>query len=201
MATIVISLLPDGAIPVDEYEETEEGSSCPLPTQDEDLNAENKQVAIDEADYRDPNTGSSFLMDQVCGNCAAFNQTDDILECLGLDDDMDRAADWLLPDLQVCLLGRKHLRLMGRGRPDGFRDAGKVQGQLLMDVVDFARVVYKRLREREQDIADALASGTAKDWEQYQSLVGEIRGLTYAREEFRALLEQNADDVEDIISS
>jgi hypothetical protein len=31
MATIVISLLPDGAIPVDEYEETEEGSSCPFP--------------------------------------------------------------------------------------------------------------------------------------------------------------------------
>jgi hypothetical protein len=47
-----------------------------------------------------------------------------------------------------------------------------------MDVVDFARVVYKRLREREQVIADALASGSARDWEQYQSLVGEIRGLT-----------------------
>ena len=70
-----------------------------------------------------------------------------------------------------------------------------------MDVVDFARHIYKRLREREQDIADALASGSAKDWEQYQSLVGEIRGLTYAREEFRALLEKNADDVEDFISS
>jgi len=70
-----------------------------------------------------------------------------------------------------------------------------------MDVVDFARHVYKRLKEREQDIAGALASGSVKDWEHYQALVGEIRGLTYAREEFKALLEKNAEDVEDLISS
>jgi hypothetical protein len=49
----------------------------------EDLNA------VDEANYREPNTGAAFRMDQVCGNCAAYNQTDDILECLGLDDDME----------------------------------------------------------------------------------------------------------------
>jgi len=89
MATIVISLLPDGAIPVDEYEENEEGMNCPLPTQDEDLNAENRQIAVDEANYREPNSGVAFRSDQVCGNCAAYNQTEDILECLGLDDDME----------------------------------------------------------------------------------------------------------------
>jgi len=89
MATIVISLLPDGAIPVDKYEETEDGASCPLPTQDEELNAENRQFAIDEANYREPNSGVAFRSDQVCGNCAAYNQTDDILECIGLDDDME----------------------------------------------------------------------------------------------------------------
>jgi len=93
MATIVISLLPDGAIPVDEYEEE---SSCPLPTQDEDLNDENRQVAVEEANYRGPNTGVAFRSDQVCGNCAAFNQTDDILECIGLDDDMEE------PPLGYC---------------------------------------------------------------------------------------------------
>lgn len=89
MATIVISLLADGAIPVDQYEETEEGNSCPLPTQDEELNAENREAAVEEANYREPNTGSAFRADQVCGNCAAFNQTDDMLECLGLSDDME----------------------------------------------------------------------------------------------------------------
>ena len=57
-----------------------------------------------------------------------------------------------------------------------------------MDVVDFARYMYKVLREREQDIANALANGAAKDWEQYKMMVGEIRGIVYAREEFKALL-------------
>jgi hypothetical protein len=89
MATIVISLLPDGAIPVDQYEETEDGANCPLPTQDEELNDENRQVAVEEANYRGLNTGVAFRSDEVCGNCAAFNQTDDILECIGLDDDME----------------------------------------------------------------------------------------------------------------
>jgi len=96
MPTIVISLLPDGAIPVDEYEENEEGMSCPLPTQDEELNAENRQVAVDEANYREPNSGVAFRSDQICGNCAAYNQTDEILECLGLDDDMEE------PPLGYC---------------------------------------------------------------------------------------------------
>jgi len=70
-----------------------------------------------------------------------------------------------------------------------------------MDLVDFSTYMYKLLREREQDIASALAHDAAKDWEQYKLMVGEIRGLAYAREEIKALLERNADDVEDLISS
>lgn len=70
-----------------------------------------------------------------------------------------------------------------------------------MDIVDYSKYMYKILREREQDIANALANGSAKDWEQYKMMVGEIRGLVYAREEIKALLEKHADDVEDLISS
>jgi len=70
-----------------------------------------------------------------------------------------------------------------------------------MDLVDFATYMYKLLREREQDIASALARDAAKDWEGYKLMVGEIRGLTYAREEIKALLENHAEDVEDLISS
>ena len=70
-----------------------------------------------------------------------------------------------------------------------------------MDLVAFSTYMYKLLQEREQDIASALAHDAAKDWEQYKLMVGEIRGLTYAREEIKALLEKNADDVEDLISS
>lgn len=70
-----------------------------------------------------------------------------------------------------------------------------------MDVVDFARHVYKLLQEREGDISRSLIYGSAIDWETYKMSVGEVRGLSFAREEIKALLERNADDVEDIISS
>jgi hypothetical protein len=62
-----------------------------------------------------------------------------------------------------------------------------------MDVVDFARRVYKLLGEREEDIKEMLASGSPRNWEQYQSLVGEIRGVAFAREEIKALLEKSSD--------
>ena len=70
-----------------------------------------------------------------------------------------------------------------------------------MDVVAFSQYLYKVLRTREQDIADALVSGSANDWESYKMIVGEARGLAYAIDELKALLEKNADDVEDFISS
>ena len=83
MPTIMISILPDG-VPVDSMEETEDGHSCPLPTQDADVNNENREVAIETANYRDPETAGGNLS-EVCGNCAAYNQTEDILECIGDD--------------------------------------------------------------------------------------------------------------------
>ena len=46
----------------------------------------------------------------------------------------------------------------------------------MMDVVDFAKYMYKMLKSREEEIAMSLAYGSARDWDQYQSLVGEIRG-------------------------
>ena len=70
-----------------------------------------------------------------------------------------------------------------------------------MDVVDFAKHMYKLLERREQEIAESLSQGNAKDWETYKLMVGEIRGLSFTRTEIRALLENNADDVEEIVSS
>ena len=70
-----------------------------------------------------------------------------------------------------------------------------------MDVVDLAKHLYKKLEEREQDISRALSHGAVKDWEQYKMSVGEIRGLSLAREEIKTMLERNVDDVEDFISS
>lgn len=71
----------------------------------------------------------------------------------------------------------------------------------MTDVVDFAQYMYKILQQREQEIALALGNDAAKDWEHYKLMVGEIRGLSFAREEIKALLEKHADDVEDLISS
>lgn len=62
-----------------------------------------------------------------------------------------------------------------------------------MDVVDFAKHVYKKLQQREDELAQTLAAGAPKDWAQYKQIVGEIQGLSYASEEIRTLLENHSD--------
>jgi hypothetical protein len=62
-----------------------------------------------------------------------------------------------------------------------------------MDVVDFAKHVYKRIREREDDLAQLLVSGSPKDWEQYKMIVGEVQGLSFALNEIKTLLERSTD--------
>lgn len=69
--------------PVDKLEEKENGKKCPMPTQDSELNSENKQRAMEIANYRDPSNDGGFKLTEVCGNCAAYNQTEDMLECIG----------------------------------------------------------------------------------------------------------------------
>lgn len=78
MPTIQISILPD-LTPVDEYDD----SSCPLATRDQEVNEENKQQAYEDADYRDPADGGAFRVSEVCGNCKAYDQTEDMLTCIG----------------------------------------------------------------------------------------------------------------------
>lgn len=70
-----------------------------------------------------------------------------------------------------------------------------------MDVVSLSKALYKSLRERESDIVEMVANGSPRDWEQYQSMVGEIRGLAFAREELRALLEKTTEDASEALSS
>jgi len=70
-----------------------------------------------------------------------------------------------------------------------------------MDVVQFSQALYKVLRERENDLRDQLANGTAQNFEQYRSMVGERQGVSFAIDEIKALLERSEDDVESIIGS
>jgi len=62
-----------------------------------------------------------------------------------------------------------------------------------MDVVDFAKHLYKKYQEREEELAQVLVSGSPRDWEQYKQIVGEIQGLSYASAEIRTLLERYGD--------
>ena len=57
-----------------------------------------------------------------------------------------------------------------------------------MDVVDFSKYLYNKLREREENLTSALAAGGVKTWEEYKMTVGEIRGLSLAREEIKTCL-------------
>lgn len=68
-----------------------------------------------------------------------------------------------------------------------------------MDVVVFAKAMYKQLDERRETLADQLVLGAAASIEQYRQIVGEIQGLDYARVTLKALLEKTDDDVEDTL--
>ena len=70
-----------------------------------------------------------------------------------------------------------------------------------MDVVVFASHMYKVLRQRQDDIKEYLAADSLPNWEEYKKLVGELRGLSYAADEIKALLEKNGDYDEDTFRS
>jgi len=80
-------------------EQLEEPSACPIATQDIKTNLENRQNAVDDANYgpanpNEPNEdywkakANEFQGDvatakkMLCGNCAAFNQTKKLLGCI-----------------------------------------------------------------------------------------------------------------------
>jgi len=70
-----------------------------------------------------------------------------------------------------------------------------------MDVADFAKYIYKMLQEREDQVALIVTTGGVPDHGQYLRLVGELQGLSYAREEIKSLLGKHVEDAEDIIGS
>jgi hypothetical protein len=115
-----------GDTPIDKMQTTEEGNTCPPATQDIDLNLDNRKTAIDEYDYgplnpelddvgqndefwskiaSEFNTDIDSALDSRCGNCAAFNVTDKIKECIaeGIGDDgSDPYASVEAGDIGYC---------------------------------------------------------------------------------------------------
>ena len=100
----------------------EEGDeSCPMATQDITINLKNRGKAIDSANYGPENPdlpNKQFWMEKAqewevdveeaktsrCGNCAAFNQDDSMLECIskGIGDEGDAEEFIEKADLGYC---------------------------------------------------------------------------------------------------
>jgi hypothetical protein len=45
--------------------------------------------------------------------------------------------------------------------------------------------VASRLKDKEQQLTEFLADGGAKDYAHYQNIVGELKGVVYARNEIK----------------
>ena len=103
------------------YEGGDEGESCPMATQDITLNLKNRGKAIDAADYGPENPAlpnKQYWMKMaeewqvspedakmsLCGNCAAFNQEESMLECIaeGIGEEGDPWAMIDAGDLGYC---------------------------------------------------------------------------------------------------
>ena len=103
------------------YEGGDEGESCPMATQDITLNMKNRAKAINAANYGPENPdlpNKQFWMEKAqewevdveeaktsrCGNCAAFNQDDSMLECIskGIGDEGDAEEFIEKADLGYC---------------------------------------------------------------------------------------------------
>ena len=86
-------------------------AECPIATRDMTLNLQNRGKAIEKADYgpMDPNqpndeywmrmasrwnTTPDEAREMRCGNCAAFDQSDEMLQCIedGLSEDREEDA-------------------------------------------------------------------------------------------------------------
>ena len=96
-------------------------SECPLPTQDITLNLKNRAKAITAAKYgpENPNLPNEAYWKRMadewdgsaedakkslCGNCAAFNVSEDIKECIaqGIGNEADPWGTIKLADLGYC---------------------------------------------------------------------------------------------------
>ena len=65
-----------------------------------------------------------------------------------------------------------------------------------MDFIKNSEHLLRKLRERQNDLSQSLASGSANAYVQYQRIVGEISGLNFAEQEITTLLGR-MEDIDD----
>jgi len=65
-----------------------------------------------------------------------------------------------------------------------------------VEYIDLVRKFLKLVRDREEQLTKTLKSGSIQDHEQYQRVVGEISGLSFAEFTIKDLLD-NKEDIDD----
>ena len=65
-----------------------------------------------------------------------------------------------------------------------------------MEYIDLVRKFLKLVRDREEQLTKTLKSGSIQDHEQYQRVVGELSGLSFAEFTIKDLLD-NKEDIDD----
>jgi len=65
-----------------------------------------------------------------------------------------------------------------------------------MDALNLAEYLYKKLRQRREDIQVSLGTGNIGSFEEYRFAVGQIKGLTFMEDEIRTAMKniEYADD-------
>ena len=79
MVNIMISILPD--IEGGHGAEDEE-NICPLCCDDESINDELREAAIEEHNYRPCNESVAFRNDECCASCAFYDTSEDMQKCI-----------------------------------------------------------------------------------------------------------------------
>ena len=59
-----------------------------------------------------------------------------------------------------------------------------------MDGILLAEALLQNIRERRERVIEMMTRGTAKDFEEYKQLVGNIESLDYIGQELREILEK-----------
>ena len=54
-----------------------------------------------------------------------------------------------------------------------------------MDSLHFADYLYKKLRQKQEDLQISLGTGNVANFEEYRYIVGQIKGLTFMEDEIR----------------
>lgn len=64
-------------------------------------------------------------------------------------------------------------------------DLIKFQWEKRMDSLHLADYLFKKLRQKREDLEVTLSTGNVQDFSEYRYIVGQLKGLTFMEDEIR----------------